>query len=99
MRYDSERWWVMYVPPNRRATFARATISSVERKRSGTYWRDVERPRAPSFIASATSASIRASSSAVARRSPAPTTRPRTPPAPTNVPRLIAGRAFSNAAK
>ncbi len=44
-------------------------------------------------MAWATAASIRASSSGVAGRLSFPITRSRTPPAPTNVPRLMAGRA------
>ncbi len=72
-------------------------ISSVEANRSGTYCSEVERPKAPSFIAWATAFSIAASSAAVAGRSLSPITRFRTPPAPTKVPRLIAGRARSNA--
>ena len=72
-------------------------ISAVEAKRSGTYCSEVERPKAPSSIACATAFSIASISAPVAGRSLSPITRLRTPPAPTKVPRLIAGRAFSNA--
>ena len=37
MRALSERWCVKYTPPDRAATFASSTISSVDAKRSGTY--------------------------------------------------------------
>ncbi len=72
-------------------------ISAVEAKRSGTYWSEVESPKAPSSIACATAFSIAWSSAGVAARSLSPITRLRTPPPPTKVPRLIAGRARSKA--
>ena len=58
---------------------------------------EVESPSAPSSIACATAAFIFSSSAGVAARSSLPITRSRTPPAPTKVPRLIAGRARSKA--
>ncbi len=59
--------------------------------------RDVERPNAPSSMAWATAFSMASSSAAVAGLLSFPTTISRTPPAPTNVPRLMAGRARWNA--
>ena len=66
---------------------------------SGTYWSDDERPRAPSLIAFSTSSHMRASSAGVARRFSPPTASWRSPPLPTNVPRLIVGGALAKRAK